>query len=269
MPSVQANGRPVPIDVLIPAIEKDLPNLPHVIDSLRKMVRPAVGRIYIVSPRSARLEELCRRKGCTFVNENTVLPITKKDIRYRSARWDRSGWMLQQLLKLGGDTVVKSRHFLVADADTVMIRPHVFRAEGRTVVYSRNWSQPEYFRAYRKLLGEQVSAPRSFVAHYMLFDKRWLKRLKAHLEARHGIPWYQAILKGIRTSSMFAFSEFETYGNFVYNRAPSRIRFKKTLNRHLHGTNIGHLSASKLTRLAQSYRSLSFHKRDEYYRKSR
>lgn len=264
MAPASAQGGGSPIDVLIPAIEKDLPNLPFAIDSLRKMVRHPIGRIYVVSPRSRSIEQLCRTKGCTFVDENTVLPLTVKDIRYRSSRWNRSGWMFQQLLKLSGDAVVSSRRFLVTDADTVLIRPHMFRSGDKTVFYSREWSQPEYFRAHRRLLGQRARAPRSFVAHYMLLDKVWLKRLKAAIEAKHRMPWYEAILKHIDTSRMYAFSEFETYGNFLYSRSPGKVIFRPTKNKPLQ-TNISRLSAGRIKRLSRQYRSLSFHKRKGYY----
>lgn len=268
MPSHTAQSSRSPIDILIPAIEKDLPNLPYVIDYARRMVRHPIGSIYIVSPRVPSIMELCRRKGCVFVDENTVLPVTKKDIRYSSKRWDRSGWMFQQLLKLGGDTVCKNSRYLVLDADTVFIRPHRFRSGNKTVAYYRKWSQPEYYRNYRKLLGKKPAAPVSFVTHYMLFEKAALRKLKTAIEARHRLPWYKAILKSINRSSMFAFSEFETYGNFLYGESPGRFLFKKTRNKSI-GTDIRKLSASRIKRLARSYRSLSIHKRKGYYLKKR
>lgn len=122
--------------------------------------------------------ELCRRKNCRFVDENTVLPITKKDIHYGTKKWERSGWLFQQLLKMSGDTLCSSDYFLVIDADTVLIRPHVFKAGNKTVFYCRNWSQPEYFKTYRRLLGKKASAPTSFVTHYMLINKAKLAQLK-------------------------------------------------------------------------------------------
>lgn len=267
-PVTREPGSSKAIDVLIPAIEKDLANLPYVIDAVRKMVRHPIGRIYIVSPKVPSIQELCRRKNCTFVDENTVLPITKKDIRYHSPRWDRSGWLFQQLLKLGGDAVCKNRRFLVMDSDTVLIRPHVFRFGNQTVAYYREWSQPEYFRAHLKLLGKKRVSPHSFVAHYMLFDKKVLRRLKDAIEAKHGVPWYSAIIKKIDKSHMFAFSEFETYGNFLYSRSPGKIQFKKTLNKSIF-TDIRKLSAERIKQLALAYRSLSVHKRKGYYRKKK
>ncbi|WP_040951689.1 DUF6492 family protein [Gorillibacterium massiliense] len=256
------------IDVLIPAIEKDLVVLPYVIKGIRKNVRHPIGSIYIVSPESAKIRELCEKKDCQFVDEQTVLPLTKKDIRYSSPRFERSGWMLQQLLKYAGDQVCKENAFLTMDAGTVLIRPHVFKDDGKTVYYYREWSQPEYFRMHRRLLGRKKHAPVSFVAHYMLFEKDKLARLKKKIEARHGAPWYQAILRNTDKTKLYGFSEFETYGNFVYSKYPETLVLVPTRNRHLK-TSIQSLSAARKKRLAARYRSLSFHARKSYFRKKR
>lgn len=258
----------VQIDVLIPAIEKDLTTLPYVINAVRKQVKHPIGRILIVSPKKSRIMAMCKRKGCRFVNENTVLPITKNDINYRSKRWERSGWLFQQLLKLSGDKLCSSKYFLTIDADTVLIRPHVFRtAKGQTVFYSRNWSQPEYFRTYRKLMGRKTAAPRSLVAHYMLFEKSKLRQMKRMIAAKHGTSWYRAIIRSMDRTKQFAFSEFETYGNYVYTGNPKGVQLRKTLNRSFN-MSITQMPQKRMQALSRKYRSLSFHKRKGYSRKT-
>lgn len=256
------------IDVLIPAIDKDLGTLPHVIDSVREMVRHPLGRILIVAPDSAKIKALCRKKGCRFVHERTVLPFAKKDIVHKSRTWDRSGWLYQQLLKLNGDQVSRTPRFLVIDADTVLIRPHIFKKGRKTVFYCRNWSQPEYFRSYERLLGLKPTGKPSFVAHYMLFDKSRLAKLKQTIEDKHGTSWYRAILGCIDKTRPFAFSEFETYGNYFRTVAPGRMQIKRALNKSLGGTP-SQFSPLKIARLARKYRSLSFHKRRIYVRNKR
>ncbi|AZN39861.1 hypothetical protein EJC50_09530 [Paenibacillus albus] len=259
----------VKIDVLIPAIEKDLTTLPYVINAVRKQVKHPIGRIHIVSPNRSRIIAMCKRKGVHFVNENTVLPITKSDINYRSKRWERSGWLFQQLLKLGGDKLCSSKYFLTIDADTVLIRPHVFRtAGGKTVFYSRNWSQPEYFRTYRRLMGKKRSAPRSLVAHYMLFEKSKLRQMKRMIAAKHGTSWYRAIIRSMDRTKQFAFSEFETYGNYVYSGNPKSVQLRKTMNRSFN-MSISQMSQKQMQALSRKYRSLSFHKRKGYSRKGK
>ncbi|OKP90354.1 hypothetical protein A3844_05530 [Paenibacillus helianthi] len=251
------------IDVLIPAIEKDLATLPYVIDSLRRYVRHPISHIYIVSPNSSRIRNLCARKGCIFVNETTVLPFTKKDIHYSSSRWNRSGWLYQQLLKMNGDQICRENFFLVIDADTVLIGPHRFRSGGKSIFYCRSWSQPEYFRTYRKLLGVAAPSPKSFVTHYMLFERAKLAGLKRKIEARHGVSWHAAILRSIDRKKQFGFSEFETYANYVYSRDSTSVLLKKANNKSL-STSAAALGTARLQKLARTYRSLSFHHRKGY-----
>ncbi|SFT06595.1 DUF6492 family protein [Paenibacillus sp. BC26] len=269
MPSLtRIRSSKVKIDVLIPAIEKDLVTLPYVINAVRKQVKHPIGRINIVSPNSTRIKALCRRKGCRFVNENRVLPITKKHINYRSKKWERSGWMFQQLLKLGGDNVCSSNYFLAIDADTVLIRPHVFRSGGKTLFYCRNWSQPEYFRTYSKLMGRKAPRPASFVTHYMLFEKSKLRQMKRTIAAKHGTSWYRAILRSMDKTKQFAFSEFETYGNYLYSRNPGGVGIRKALNKGLN-MSVTQLSPQRTRSLAGKFRSVSFHKRKGYSRRTR
>ncbi|MDQ0050667.1 hypothetical protein J2T18_005007 [Paenibacillus polymyxa] len=251
------------IDVLIPAIDKDIVTLPLVIDSLRRHVQHRIGTIYIISPQSTGIRRLCVSKKCTFIDEKTVLPITKKHIHYGTTRWDRSGWLYQQLLKMNGDKISKASFFLVIDADTILIRPHTFRKDGKTIFYYRNWSQPEYFRTYHKLMGVKAPSPKSFVTHYMLFEKARLTRLKQVIEARHGKPWYNAIIYSVDRTKQFGFSEYETYANYLYSHQPSRMILRKSLNKALH-SRASSLSQKQLDVLAKSYRSLSFHQRKVY-----
>jgi hypothetical protein len=256
------------IDVLIPAIEKDLATLPYVVDAVRTHVKHPIGRILIVAPKKPRLLDFCRRKNCVFVDENTVLPITKKDIHYRSRTWERSGWLFQQFLKLNGDKLCTADYFLVIDADTVLITPHRFRENGKTVFFSRSWSQPEYFVTYKKLMGRKASAPSSLVTHYMLFERSKLTRMKKAIESRHQMPWYSAILRSINRTKQFGFSEFETYGNYVHSTDPGGMLIRKARNKSLH-MNAGQLSKEQKRKMAQTYRSLSFHKRKGYTRSSK
>lgn len=53
----------VTIDVLIPAIEKDLATLPYVIDAVRTHVKHPIGRILIVAPKKTRILDFCRKRA--------------------------------------------------------------------------------------------------------------------------------------------------------------------------------------------------------------
>ncbi|UVI28260.1 DUF6492 family protein [Paenibacillus spongiae] len=263
--SEKRNGGGSRIDIFIPAIEKDLGTLPYVIDSAKKYIQHPIDRIYVVSPDSVNIKSVCQRKGCTFVNERTLLPITKADIHYSSKNWDRSGWLYQQLLKLSGSKLGTQENYLVMDADTVLIRPHTFLIGRKPVFYCRKWSQEEYFRTYRKLMGKNKTSSSSFVAHYMLFNKAKVEELKKTIAAKHGTHWYNAIIRSIDKTNQFGFSEYETYGNYIHSTQPGQLIKRSAKNKSLH-INASQLSASQIDKLAKKYRSLSFHKRKCYVR---
>jgi len=265
--TLSTGGNPA-IDVFIPAVEKDLMTLPHTIDSVRTHVKHPIGDIYVVAPQSKRIMALCARKRCKFVDERAVLPFAKDAVAYRSKRWNRSGWLYQQLLKLNGDAVCKRPYFLIIDADTVLIRPHRFLIGPKAVFYCRNWSQPEYFRTYARLMGKKALRPKSFVTHYMLIESAKLSSLKKGIEKKFGTRWYWAILKAVNKSRDYGFSEFETYGNFVYEGDPGRYLLRQARNRALR-TSYSALSEPMIRKLAASYRSLSFHRRGAYYARTK
>src|SRR4051794_19507342 len=104
MPSRSGPGKSdVPLDILIPAIPKDYPTLPSVINSVREHVRHPIGDIFLIAPDSPEIRLIAERYGCLFCNESNQLPIKKSDINYTWQKIDRSGWIFQQLLKLNGD----------------------------------------------------------------------------------------------------------------------------------------------------------------------
>jgi len=89
--------------------------------------------------------------------------------------------------------------------------------------------------------------------------------MKREIEAKHQMPWYRAILHSMNRSKQFAFSEFETYANYLYSKNREGMKIQKARNKGLH-MNAGQLSKQKVNQLAEKYRSLSFHKRKGYVR---
>ena len=256
------------IDVLIPVVEKDLDVLPYVIDAARKNVRHPIGEIFIVAPESSKIQNLSIEKNCKFIDENTILPITKKDIDYcpkkRNSYVDRSGWLFQQLLKLSGDTLSSREGYLVLDADTVLIRPHIFEQNNKTVFFLRSLYYRPYFETYLKLLGENAIGPsRStfFISHYMFFKKKRVAELKKLIETRHQTDWYSAILDSMNKKKWDSFSEYETYGNFMLKNYPEQIILKSRRNLGLKRSSIKNISRINIKELANKHgiRSMSFH----------
>jgi len=250
----------IKLDVLIPAVEKDLDVLPYAIDGARENIKHPLGEIIIVAPDSEKVKTLCKTKGCRFVNEDSVLPITKTDIKFIRNGMDRSGWLFQQLLKLSGDTICSRDYYLVLDADTVLLRPQIFLHAGKTLFNYSDKYFKMYFVAYEGLLGRKPTSPVSFISHYMLFEKNKVRKLKTAIEKRAGMEWYAAIIK--KASGVNAnFSEYDTYGNFVLSEFPNQAVTNYFFNISLLRKRLPEIDKLKRT-LSRRYKSASFHSYD-------
>ncbi len=224
----------VPIDVVIPAAEKDVGVLPYAIAGIRRNVRHPIARFFVVSPESPRIRQLCKEHRCEHVPEQDLVSIDPKAIHLVVQGEDRSRWIYQQFLKLSADSIVTQPSYLVVDADTVMIRPQVYERDGRVVFnYSDEYYQP-YFEMYHRLLGEQVLCPVSFTSHQMLFSVDILRELKASIERRHGRPWTDAILSNLDRGEKSACSDYDTYGQFAFLHHADRVAIEYWSNLVLH-----------------------------------
>lgn len=213
----------IKVDVLMPIIEKDLVTLPFALEGIRKHLRHPVNDIFLIAPESSKIRAFCREQKCKYVLEDTVLPIEKKDIDYVCKGLDRSGWLFQQFLKLFGDTICSQDHFLVLDADTILVRPQVFIADHKMVLLHSDEHHDPYFELYWKLFGVNTSTSLSFVAHQMLFNRWKLKEMRDAIENRHKKTWYTAILSLMDKTQFSAFSEYETYGQWMLQTYPEDI----------------------------------------------
>lgn len=253
----------LPIEIVIPAIERDQEVLELLIDSIRLHIKHPIKKIHVVSPESDSLRSMCKDKDCEFVLENSFLDIKLEDIDYKVNGLNRAGWLFQQLIKLGADKFVDTENYLVLDADTVFVRDQVFESEGRLLLELSDESHTPYYHTYSKLTGEAAESPFSFVCHHMLINKTILKSLKEKIEKTTNMPWYRAIctLADREHPAASGFSEYETYGNYAYSNYADKIKLEYWYNLSLKRSeiiNFNHLKSLYKKR----YKTISF----QYYK---
>lgn len=249
----------VPLDVVIPALGKDIEVLPHTISYLRANLRHPIQTIFIVAPKSDKaIQKLANELDCTFTDEATVVPIAKTAINYRPNGQDRSGWLYQQLIKLNTDSFTTSNNILVLDSDTLLIRPQVMLKDERPIFNHSDEQHAPYYSMYQRLIGQSKRYPLSFVSHYMVLNRTELQNLKKHVEQIHNTEWYQAILQTIDTSESSGFSEYETYGNFYTYHVN-----KKCIHEYWFNISLSRQKLPEVSKLVDEhkgyYKSLSFH----------
>lgn len=244
------------IDVVVPTTDKDLAKLSLVIPSLEN-IQHHIDNIYIVAPVSEFIKEFCAKYGCKFIDENTVLDLTIHDIDYKPCGMNRSGWIFQQLLKLNCDQFCQNEYILVIDSDTVFTRKQFFIKRDKMVFDCSNEYHTPYFTAYKKLLGLNTRFGLSFVAHHMLFTKTFLQEMKATIEEHTHKKWYQAILDNLDSNEISSFSEYETYGNYIYYNHRNKMLIREWYNKSTKSTEYGKIPNKG------KYKTISMHSYNE------
>lgn len=244
------------IDVVIPAIEKDLDILPLCIEGIKRNVSNKIGDIYIVAPLTEKITNFAKSSNITIIDEKSVLGYGKDAIGYRNGNTDKSGWILQQLLKLSAN-IGKHRYYLVIDADHILLNKHTFlTAELKTVFYmSKEYYYP-YYLFQEKVFGKYPYQHLSYVDHKMLFDKEEVKKLHSLLEQKLATRWDEAIVSMLKSNEKLSFSEFETYGHMFPKERKIRLSWHQKELTKLSNTSYDYESLHK--EFAGKYLSLTF-----------
>ncbi len=246
------------LDIVIPSIEKDLATLPYVIDYARANVMHPIGNIYIISPDSEKIKQVCTDKKCVFVLEDALIPINKPEIDYRVGKLDRSGWLYQQFLKLSGEIFCSQDNYLVIDSDTLLISQQVFERDGKFIYnFSDEYHSP-YFDVYERLFGYPVRCPVSFTSHHILVNVNMLRRMKIAIEARNGLPWYQSIINAIDKSETSGHSDYDTYGQYALESMSDLVCLEYWHNISLPRQSIVDIDSLSI-KYEKSFKSISFH----------
>lgn len=211
------------IDVVIPTTNKDFSQLEKVITGARQFIAHEIKNIFIIAPPSSEILRITEKLGCIYVDESTLTPIQKKDIIYNVNDVDRSGWLYQQILKLSADQISTQEHFLILDSDTILTKKHNFVYRNKIIFNHSDEYHLPYYEAYKRIFGYEKLSNLSFVCHYMLFTKKYLKEMKTEIAYQNNTTWEKSIINNVLYSDPSGFSEYETYGNFMLKNHKNKM----------------------------------------------
>jgi Family of unknown function (DUF6492) len=258
----------VPVSVLIPLAEKDLVNAGLAIDSIRKNLRHPIEQIIIVGQNSAKISEFCAAMNVVYINEENILGPRILDLKFEINGKNNSGWIRQQIIKLTAFNYVNANNILLHDADTVFVRPlSFFNEEKRQLLFTSDEYMKSYHRMTVKLLGPISRYRRSFIAHGMLFQRDlWIDLVKS-IELHCKTDFVTAIISVMASDKAAVLSEYELYGNFLYNHHPDRYYLRYWFNFQLlhHHTDNLELLMKKYTK----YNSVSHHIRPHHIKRKK
>ncbi|NQV77772.1 MAG: hypothetical protein HQ490_05385 [Lutibacter sp.] len=211
-----------------------------------------------MAPVSSVICEICKDNEVIFIDECTVLPISKKDIDYKVDGLDRSGWLFQQFLKWSGESFTEMSDYLVLDSDTVFIRDQVFEYSNKIVMDCADEYHKPYFEFIKRTFGFEVKFPLSFTSHHILIRKSYIHEMKLFLENKYKCAWYFAIISQIDRSLPSAVSDYDNYGQFIYKYHRSEVCLEYWGNESFSRRDIERLGELKKM-FSKVRKSLSFH----------
>ncbi len=249
--------------------------------AIQQLVRNAQPRtVYVITTQQNFVRFAGLNVGqLRLVDEDQLIPsvdlgAVKGFLSERGANAGHAGWYFQQFLKMAACTLQDiAPHYLIWDADTIMLRTmSFFDDDGRALVAMQREYNPEYFRTYKRLLNMERSATFSFIAEHMMVRTTFMRELIQAIDkgSLTNGQWVWAVLSAIDESklSYSAFSEFETYGNYVNSTHRDSMAFREIRSLRAGAGRFGTLpNRCDLYRLSRKYYYASFesiHRQQSY-----
>ena len=207
------NNKKKLFDIVIPIGPNDINVINNMINNTKKNI---IGyrNIYLISYDSNIYFE-----DCITIDEN-IFPFNKILIDNLINSKERSGWYLQQLIKLYCSFVIKDMldDYLVIDSDTNFIKPTTF-FENNIPLYNfgLEYHKP-YFNHMVKLHSSLIKQNTySGICHHMIFQKDKLIKLFKLVENKTKNNFWKAFLLLIDKNDVMhsGASEYEIYFNYI------------------------------------------------------
>lgn len=211
-------------DVIIPTSKNDINFIPKVYKYVLKNLDD-VNNVFIITNKQ-NITKLKKIQGgnLIIVDEDILAPNLTyeniKEILNNKGVYIRVGWYFQQFLKMAfALSNYCTGYYLSWDADTLPLsKIKFFNIEHPIFTIKKEYNKP-YFDTLYKLIGLKKSVPFSFISEHMMFRKDIMKHLIEVINNSdvNGSIWYEKILNSCDDLEKPCFSEFETYGTFVWN----------------------------------------------------
>lgn len=246
-----------PIDVVIAIASKDFVTAPLAIQGVLRNCANPVNKIFAVVEDSSLDDARKLLPEIFLLSENMALPQVIRDAVKSNHPRGREGWILQQVLGMYLASSSPAAGVLVLDSDTVLTDRVTFLDGSGTQLLQLS---KEYNRQYEIHSRQMWGARRrfrglSFVTHYQLMQPEILRKM---------FPDSDSFVKWVslgRTDHQSPIADYHSYGRFLSDKFPRRVRLGRWLNKPVKWTDsVGNEpTLDGLMRIYSKYSSVSFH----------
>ena len=221
-------SKEIRISLIIPIISRDFYKIKYNFIFYKKYIHYINNLVFIGDKKVGKLIKDIKSNfeiPIDFINEKILINIDKIKnlikIRNKNAV-KRSGWYIQQFLKMQYSNICQDNYYLVWDSDTIPVKEvKIFNDYGKPYFDVKKEYYKPYFITMKKIfpeLGKKYNY--SFISEHMLIKTKIMKKMNIIIENNNNIignTWYEKIINCIDKKELkhSGFSEFETYGTFV------------------------------------------------------
>lgn len=214
-------------DLVVPIVKKDLESFNMALKYWMKYL--PIKRIVLVGKKDIEREvNKYGTENIIFFDEEQLLPYNEvcraiEMVSDNEKCKRRTGWYLQQFLKMKYATICQDEYYLIWDSDTIPLKP-IIMFDGEVPFFDVKMEfQKAYFDTISKLFdGCNKIIEKSFISEHMIIKCEIMCELIDNIEKNTsltGNTWVEKIINSIDVEvlSESGFSEFETYGTYVVN----------------------------------------------------
>lgn len=249
----------VAVSVMIPVGPADVAIAPLAVAGVQRNLLDPIRSITLLTPPEHVAEltaALADFEGVEVIDETTVVEESELRVVREATRPHRSGWYVQQIVKLAWCLERSGPITYVIDADTVLVRPQRFHTERGDAFFQSDDYHPPYFDHLARLFGSGFRRPLiATTVHQMLYRADWLSAMVRAIEREHpGRTWIEAIADAIDIDELSGFSEGECYGQWALRHRRRDVVIHRFENADVSRaqTGVGDLGAAEVAERANA-----------------
>ncbi len=264
------NNKKFPL--VVPSISKDIPKL--LTNQKSYFDNLPIDKIIIIGNND--VEKMVSNNNCVeFINENSIVNfqhvkeyISTISNDERAIR--RTGWYVQQFIKINYSLQCRDEYYLLWDSDTIPLKKiEMFDDNGKPFFdYKTEYHQP-YFETISSLFpGLQKQIEGSFIAEHMIVNTSLMKKMISDITSSDTLPgqsFEEKVLSCINIKELpfSGFSEYETFGTYVTAKYPNSYSIREWKSMRFGGfffDDSKSLTEDQIYWLSRKYDAISFEK---------
>lgn len=215
--------------LIVPTLEKDLPKLINnlkwyfkylPIDSICVIGENKIKKLLPSNPQITFFDEK------KLIDSNKLKQIISERTHNDAKSINRVGWYIQQFVKMEYARYCSKNYYLIWDSDTIPLKPVSMFNNNKPIFDCKTEYNKDYFATINQILpGYKKIIKGSFISEHMIINTNLMINLLDDIEKNNNIKgsnFQEKILNAIPIDVLnkSGFSEFETFGTYVFTKYP-------------------------------------------------